>query len=179
MVVYTFHPNTRAFICISELYFPKRNTTNVALTHTFLSWNHPHGFNLSLSHASTSMQKTLLSLWGFATAHFHGKSSVLCSCQRCQVLIIHCGDSQSKAETQMSLCHRNPPGWGKACLYITGRKETYSHWLAATPLSDHFDDQALSICVLVYEGQIILKVAGNESLSLITPHPSLRVSLSW
>lgn len=58
--------------------------------------------------ASTSMQKTLMSLWGFATAHFHGKSSVLCLRQHCQVLIIHRDESQSKAEPQMSLCHRNP-----------------------------------------------------------------------
>lgn len=55
--------------------------------------------------APTPMQKTLISLWGFATAHFHGKSSVLCLCQQCQVFIIHRDDSQSKARTKMSPCN--------------------------------------------------------------------------
>lgn len=101
------------------------------------------------SFASTSMQKTLMSLWGFATANFHGKSSVLCLCHHCQVLIIHRDDSQSKAETQMCPCHRTPPGWEKPCLYIRRRNGTDSHWLAsiASWLWIHFDDQALSKCI--------------------------------
>lgn len=90
-----------------------------------------------------------MSLWGFATAHFHGKSSVLYLCHHCQVLIIHRDDSQSKAETHTCPCHRTPPGWEKPCLYIRGRKGMDSHWLAsiASWLWICFEEQALSKCI--------------------------------
>lgn len=94
---------------------------------------------LSLSPStSASMQKTLMSLWGFATAHFHGKFSVLCLRHHCQVLILHRDDSQSKAETQMSLCRRTPLDEGKRVFiqYLKKKKGMDSHWSASVGVSN-------------------------------------------
>lgn len=95
--------------------------------------------------ASTLMQKTLMSLWGFATAHFHGKSSVLCLCQHCQVLIIHRNDSQSKAETQMSLCHRAPLDERKHVFILEEKEQIHTDRPPNSRV--HSDDRALSRCI--------------------------------
>lgn len=134
----------------------QKGVPQILFKHTpFLSQNHPHSFHLSLSpSASTLMQKTLMSLWGFATAHFHGKSSVFCLCQHCQVLIIHRDDSQSKAETQMSLCHGAPLDERKHVFILEEEKGRIHTDRPPLPPDSrvHFDDQALSRCIRQWPG---------------------------
>lgn len=46
---------------------------------------------------------TLMFLWGFSTAHFHGKSSMFRPCQHRRALLAHCGESGSEARTETAL----------------------------------------------------------------------------
>lgn len=64
--------------------------------HTFLSF-------IRLSPWLWCKRGTLMFLWGFSMAHFHGKSSMLWPCQHRQAHIAHCGESGSKARTRTAL----------------------------------------------------------------------------